>query len=56
MTKRTKPPWPTVLTRTQARSLAYLQRKGLTPPFDPNIRVRRRYAPTQLSTSTRSAV
>lgn len=47
---RVKMPWPTVLSRTDAKSLSYLQRKGLAAPFDSNMRIRtrRKRAPTQL--------
>lgn len=34
-----KPPQPTVLRRTTAKNLAYLQRHKLTGPFNPDMRV-----------------
>ena len=38
---RQKPGWPTVVRKTTARGMAYLQRRELTPPFSPDIRVMR---------------
>lgn len=39
MLPRSKPSQPTLLRRTTAKNMAYLQRHGLAKPFNPNLRV-----------------
>lgn len=37
--KMIKPPQPTLLRKTTAKNLGYLQRKGLVAPFNPQMRI-----------------